>query len=331
MRGNKGLDPERLNASWSKFWTTSTVTALPETFPAGYDGAMLDFWREQLDDDFGHIVDLATGNGALVWMAHDIQMRRTRPARITGIDLADIDPFTALNKSPDDYPTISFSGGTSADALSFVDHSVDVVISQYGVEYSNLESTIAEISRVVTRSGKMCFILHDCESVIVSGMTNKLVHCRELLEDDEFHELTRRFIELQGQFADAVELQKSAGYQAIGGKLYQKLLQLRPRLERYPKSSPLNAYIGSWSVLTNPATDLTMAERATRAETALAELIAGTEKLAEVTAAALTAEDRDALAGLIRQQGFTISRFKPLETDDGRNWGTTLVARRSTP
>jgi len=75
MSRNKDLDPQRLNASWSGFWTSSTVTALPENFPAGYDGAMLDFWREQLDGDFSHILDLATGNGA-------------------------------LDRSPDDYPTI---------------------------------------------------------------------------------------------------------------------------------------------------------------------------------------------------------------------------------
>ncbi len=328
MSRNKDLDPERLNASWSKFWTTSTLTALPETFPAGYDGAMLDFWREQLDGDFRHIVDLATGNGALVWIAHDIQGRREKPARITGVDLADIEPFTALNKSPDDYPTISFIGKTPVESLSFADHSIDVVISQYGIEYSSLEKTIAEIARVLTPSGKMCFIVHDQESVIVKGMKNKLMHCKELIADHEFHDLTRQFIALQVQFTDAVELQQSVQYQTIGQKLYQKLLPLKSRLEQYPKSSPLNAYIQNWSAATNPATDLTTSERAHKAETALAELIAGTEKLAEVAAAALTPADREVLAGFIEQHGFRISRFKTLEYDDGRNWGTTLVAHR---
>lgn len=328
MSKNEELDPERLNASWSLFWTTPAVTALPEVFPDGYDGAMRDFWQEQLDGEFGHIVDLATGNGALVWIAHDIQRRLVKPASITGVDLADIDPFTVLDKSPDEYPTVSFMGNTSVDALSFADHSVDVVISQYGIEYSDLEKTIAEIARVLTPSGKMCFILHDCDSVIVKGMTNKLMHCKDLLADHEFHGLTRQFIALQNEFSDNLKLQESAEYQALGGKLYQKLLQLKPRLNQYPKSSPLNAYIQSWSVLTNPATDLATSEREQQAKTALAELIAGTEKLAEVKAAALTAADREALARFIGQHGFKISQFEALEYDDGRNWGTKLVARR---
>ncbi|MDH4023686.1 MAG: class I SAM-dependent methyltransferase, partial [Gammaproteobacteria bacterium] len=320
--------PERLNKSWSRFWTTPAVTALPETFPGGYDGAMLDFWEEQLDGEFGHIVDLATGNGALVWIACDIQKRRDKPARVTGVDLADIDPFTVLNRSPDEYPAVSFIGNTSVDALPFADHSVDVVISQYGIEYSDLEKTIAEIARVLTLSGKMCFILHDRDSVIVRGMTNKLTHCNDLIADHEFHDLTGKFIALQGRFASTLQLQASVEYQTLGGKLYQKLLQLKPRLDQYPRTSPLNAYIQSWSVLTNPATDLTTPEREQQANTALAELIAGAEKLAEVKAAALTSADREALARFIGQHGFKISRFEALEYNDGRNWGTKLVAQR---
>ena len=328
MSRNKELDPERLNTSWSLFWMTPTVTALPENFPGGYDGAMLDFWAEQLDGEFGHIVDLATGNGALVWIACDIQRKQVKPAKITGVDLAEIDPFTVLNKSRDEYSTVSFVGSTSVDALPFADHSVDVVISQYGIEYSDLEKTIAEIARVLTPSGKMCFILHDHESVIVKGMTNKLMHCKEMIEDEEFHDLTRQFIALQSQFADIVKLQESDEYQTLGARLYQKLVKLNPRLEQYPKSSPLNVYIQSWSVLTNPSTGLANSEREHKAEVALAELMAGTEKLAEVTAAALTSADRDALAGFIEQHGFTISQFRTLEYNDGRNWGIKLVAHR---
>jgi ubiquinone/menaquinone biosynthesis C-methylase UbiE len=321
-------DAERLTASWSRFWTTSTITALPEMFPAGYDGAMLDFWTAQLDGEFGHIVDLATGNGALVWIAHGIQARQVRPARISGVDLADIDPFTALNKSPEDYPTVSFIGKTSADSLPFADRSIDVVVSQYGIEYSDLDKTIAEIARVLSNSGKMCVILHDEESVIVKGMANKLIHCRDLLADHEFHEQTRAFIELQGKFADVAELQVSTEYQALGARLYEKLLQLKPRLDQYPKSSPLNVYIQTWSQFTRPAPGADIAEKIRHAEAALEELRAGAEKLAEVTAAALSAADRDDLAQLIERHGLTISEFAVLEFDDGRNWGTRLVARR---
>jgi len=297
-------------------------------FPAGYDGAMLAFWKTQLDGAFEHIVDLATGNGALVWIAHDIQSRQARPARISGVDLADIDPFTALNKSPEDYPTVSFIGNTPVDSLPFADRSVDVVISQYGIEYSNLEKTIPEIARVLTGAGKMCVILHDEESVIVRGMANKLEHCRDLLADDAFQAQTRAFIELQGSFADVDDLQKSEAYQALGTQLYRKLLQLKPRLDQYPQSSPLNAYIQSWSSFTRPSRDADISEKRRLSQTALEDLRSAAENLAEVTAAALSAADRDALAGLIRGHGLTISEFAVLEFEDGRNWGTRLVAQR---
>jgi len=328
MSRNKELDAERLNSAWSQFWTSPTVTALPENFPDGYDGAMRDFWEEQLDGEFGHIVDLATGNGALVWIAHDIQSRQKRPARITGVDLADIDPFTALNRPRDEYPMVGFLGNTSAELLPFSDGSIDVVVSQYGIEYSDLAKTIAETARVLTPSGKMCFICHDHESVIIGGMRNKLIHCKEMVADHEFHDLTRKFIEVLGQSADVLELQKSIECQAIGKNLYQRLLQLKPRLEQYPKSSPLNAYIQALSEALNPSADLAKPERERGAERALAELMAGTEKLAEVVAAALTPADREILVGYIQQHGFRISQFRTLEYNDGRNWGIRLVAHR---
>jgi hypothetical protein len=159
-------------------------------------------------------------------------------------------------------------------------------------------------------------------------MANKLVHCKDMIADHDFHDLTRKFVILQGRFTNTLELQASVEYQTIGAQLYKKLLQLKPRLDQYPKSSPLNVYIQSWSEFTNPATALVASEREQKAHAALADLMAGTEKLAEVKAAALTSADRDALAGVIGQHGFRISQFKTLEYNDGRNWGTRLVAHR---
>ncbi len=289
---------------------------------------MLDFWREELDGEFNHIVDLATGNGAVIWIAHEIQRTRTNPAKLTGVDLADIDPLSVLNRSPNEYPTVSFIGNTSVDSLPFADRSIDVVVSQYGIEYSDLESTIAETARVLTLSGKMCFIVHDQESVIVKGVRNKLVHCREMIEDRMFHDLTQKLIEILDRCESALQLQGSADFQALGNQINKKMLQLRPRLEQYPKSSPLNAYIHSWNDSVNPLTNMAKSERTQKAQAALEELIARTENLSEIKAAALTAADREALAGNIEQHGFKIARFETLEFTDGRNWGTKLVAHR---
>lgn len=328
MSRNKDLDPERLNKSWSFFWQSPIATALPERFPANYDGPMLDFWRAQLDGRFDHIVDLATGNGALVWIAHDIQSRQDKPARITGVDLAAIDPFTALRKRRDEYPTISFIGNTSIESLPFADRSIDVVISQYGIEYSNLEKTIAEIGRVVTSSGKICFIIHDKESVIVKNITTKIEHCKDMIADHKFHELTRRFIGLLSQFPDARAMNKSVEFQRMVKQINKNMARLKPRLDRYPNSSPLNPYIQKWCVATNPSTPMPRLMREHHASIALTELKLRTENLEEVDAAALSPEDREMLAERIREQGFRISELGTLEYSDGRNWGTRLVAHR---
>ena len=127
---------------WTIFWKRSTTTSFPQIFPNNYDGSILEFWQRQLAGDFHHIVDVACGNGALTWVSNEILNNGPRKTNITGVDFADISPFKVLHRKKRDFPAIRFIGNTPAENLPFEDQSVDLVISQYGLEYTNPDKTI---------------------------------------------------------------------------------------------------------------------------------------------------------------------------------------------
>ncbi|MEH6591106.1 MAG: class I SAM-dependent methyltransferase [Halioglobus sp.] len=178
---------------WSALWRNNIVTSFGTTmFADNYDKEALEFWRQQLVGDYEHVVDLACGNGALVWIANDLLNGDDSELRITGVDAADIDPFTILGKAPGSYPGVEFIANTPIEALPFEDESIDVIISQYGIEYSDLNQTIVEAQRVLKRSGKLCAILHSESSVVLEG-AKVGVECGPVLDN---YELDKRFLDL---------------------------------------------------------------------------------------------------------------------------------------
>ena len=159
---------------WSHSWQSPRLTSFGADLPNNYDGAFLEFWKQQLQGKFSHVVDLACGNGALTWISDDILNSGDRKTAITGVDFASISPFRALGRQEKDYPEVRFIGNSPIEKLPFEDNSVDLVVSQYGLEYSNLDKSIPEIGRVLTSSGKMSFILHDRDGVIVRDATKSI-------------------------------------------------------------------------------------------------------------------------------------------------------------
>lgn len=134
---------------WTPYWRRPTLTSFGDIFPNNYDGSILEFWQRQLTGQLQHVVDVACGNGALTWIANSILNRDGNRTRVTGVDFADIDPFAALKRKPGRYPQVRFIGNTPAEQLPFADASVDLLISQYGIEYSDLSRSVPEAARVL--------------------------------------------------------------------------------------------------------------------------------------------------------------------------------------
>ena len=127
------------------------------------------------------VLDIATGNGVLlVWGARAARAAG-RELTLTGVDLADIDPTRFLPEHRDDLAAARFIGKTAAESLPFADGSFDAAVSQYGLEYADLEPALSEAARVLAPGGRLHWLAHGAGSVVVAHARAKLVDIDLLL------------------------------------------------------------------------------------------------------------------------------------------------------
>ena len=130
------------------------------------------------------VLDIATGNGVLlVWGARAARAAG-RELTLTGIDLADIDPARFLPEHRVDLAAARFIGNTAAESLPFADGSFDVVVSQYGLEYADLELALSEAARVLASGGQLHWLAHGSDSIVVAQGRARLMDIDLLLGSD---------------------------------------------------------------------------------------------------------------------------------------------------
>lgn len=319
---------------WSIYWKRPTVTSFGDIFPRNYDGAILEFWKEQLAGEPDHVIDIACGNGALTWIANDIlngaERKGRQKTKITGVDFASISPFKTLNRKKADYPSVRFRGNTPAENLPFRDGSIDAVISQYGVEYTDLERTIPEIARVLTPDGKMCFILHGKESVIVKGATLNLEGFRKVLYEVAPHEPVANLVELRRTVRTPEDQQRSAEYQALLAQIREAVAVITGWTRNFPPPSALHLYMDRLNYALNDAQGKPGINQQALVDEARNGLQAYIERVEDLEAAALSDADLLRLVAMIERQGFDVAPARTLLYEGDKDFGTTIVARRRT-
>ena len=316
------------SVKWSEYWQYKTITTLSDMFPDNYDLSIADFWRQQLSGDYRSVVDLACGNGALSWLANDMLNTDSQQAMITGVDFAAIDPFAILDRQPADFPGVKFLGGTAIESLPFDDGSVDMAISQYGIEYSDLTKTVSELGRVLKPNSKMCFILHDERSDLLKLSTRDLDIYKAILNDIKIHE---KFLELDTLFSGARDFTWCEQQPAVKEKMKEiKLLQqiIQFRAKSVQTSSVIDHYLTPMFTAFSSESlhrGLDRKELVLNAKKTLVEYIA---RIDDLMAAALSGTELKRLITLIGEQGFVVEVNRTLEYRDYKNMGTVIVAQR---
>jgi len=117
--------------------------------------------------DCSRVLDVATGNGALLAHAAIAARQSDRNLSLTGVDLADIDPVRYVSDLPDDLRKAKFIGGVDAENLPFSDSCFDAVVSQYGLEYADLDKALCEVERVLVNGGRLIWLAHSDKSLVV--------------------------------------------------------------------------------------------------------------------------------------------------------------------
>lgn len=148
---------------WSDYWKVGHLSSFAQSSKDNYSGEIASFWEEFLRD-YNHshcnIVDIGCGNGALTDLALN-KFKYTRPNFI-GVDAAKLSiPKHLLQER------VRFYQNTRAETLPLESHTIDIAISQFGFEYTDMGKVLEELSRTLKLGGKVCFVIHHKDSIIV--------------------------------------------------------------------------------------------------------------------------------------------------------------------
>ena len=154
---------------WNDYWHFDRLSSFDDVGQTNYREDIAAGWRIFFDSlpDGASILDLCTGNGAIAVMAAEAARRGGKDFRIVAVDAADVNPYQHVKKHRDELAAIEFRAGTPIENLPWPTASFDAVVSQYGIEYSDLSLSISELARVVAPSGKTRLFLHAAEGAVV--------------------------------------------------------------------------------------------------------------------------------------------------------------------
>lgn len=169
-------DNEATRHAWARYWQTGALHSCATSFAGNYDGPIGAFWR----DVFGalapadRVLDVASGNGPLAQLL--LATRSESAITCDSVDLAPVSPPWLAQLPPARRARVRFFGGTRAEALPFDDGGHALAVSQFGLEYSDLEGSVPELLRVLARPGRFAAVMHHAESRPVALATEEAQH-----------------------------------------------------------------------------------------------------------------------------------------------------------
>ena len=173
-----GSDP----TIWNRYWQSDRIASC---FDGGgernYDESVAAGWRAFFAGlpERTRLLDLCTGNGAAALIAAEVGLAQDKGFEIVAVDRAQIDPPAYVSRHRQELATIDFRPGIEAEELPFDDGRFDAVVSQYGIEYSDLERSLPELVRVLSHGGRARLVMHAAEGVVAAD-------ARTVAEEAEF-------------------------------------------------------------------------------------------------------------------------------------------------
>jgi ubiquinone/menaquinone biosynthesis C-methylase UbiE len=182
---------------WENYYRTGALATCPVTPGSGYTLELYEVWKSffAVLAEGARILDVGTGNGAIVLIAKEAAAALGRNFEIHGADLAQIDPARDVPDGARLFAGIEFHARVPMERLPFAPDAFDAVSGQYALEYADVGAALAEFARVLKRGGRAQFILHHVDSVIVQNARESLVHADLVLNESKILRKLRRFLE----------------------------------------------------------------------------------------------------------------------------------------
>lgn len=179
--------------SWSRYWAAGALHSCGTSFDGNYAGEIAEFWRAELTGlgAADRILDVATGNGALPRLIVDCVPELPE---VDAIDLADVAPRWPRALPKAQRARLHFHARVAAEALPFADAHFALVVSQYGIEYSDLARSLPELRRVLRPEGRIALVVHHADSLPVRLGGAEATHIEWLLAEGQLVDSARRLL-----------------------------------------------------------------------------------------------------------------------------------------
>lgn len=195
--------PTERQAVWSRYWAHGAEHSCGGSYAGRYGGEIARFWHQRLADlpAATRVLDLATGNGALPRLLLD-----ACPAAgvvCDAVDLADVQPAWLAALPMAQRERLRFHCGCAAESLPFDNARFDRVISQYGLEYTDLGRSLPELLRVLAPGGQVALVLHHSLGRPVGLAAVEIEHIDWLQSPAGLLETTRQLLPSMAQAGTA--------------------------------------------------------------------------------------------------------------------------------
>lgn len=293
---------------WNKYWHFDRIASCFDGAGArSYDDAIADDWRVFFNalPNGASVLDLCTGNGAVAIVAAEASRRGQKGFQIIAVDAADIDPRRHVTRYREELADIEFQPRTSVERLPFPDATFDALVSQYGIEYSDLGQSIPELIRVLARGGRVRLALHAAEGSVAETSKQILLEIDFLLHDIDLVGTAQRC------FRAVTKVERSSNHSADDQRVAREslaafesaLLQTGQRMATAADTATLHNSGATLIDLQMRRGQFEVQELIEKSEEVRTQWIAHRGRLTELINAAVTRDERSNLAEQLRKGG----------------------------
>jgi len=306
-------------AQWSKFWQQGFITTFGASKPDNYDGVVREFWLAEFSGlpVGAHILDIATGNGAIATLAAEFSSTFGKDFSIAATDLAEISETLVIDPAGSRLRgNIDFHSHTPCEKQPFKESGFDFVSSQFGFEYSNTGQTLKEVRRVLVPGGKFSAISHHEDSNLIKAALLELEVYQSALDELGLFRLLRKYLVAADNMGGSTQKLAKAKKQArpFSLRINAAMDQFR---QRYNDQQCAKEIVGAFVHLARNARNTEKTKLLSDIRAAEEEFRFARERLRDMVGASLGDEQIEALAHQARSEGFTSVKTRLLHGEGG--------------
>lgn len=317
---------------WSSYWAGNRVSACMQSTDGNYNQVIGQHWLAHFSalPDNSRVLDLATGNGAVLHFAISTAQSQNKLFQLFGVDLASINPWPHIDPMIATHTGPSFLPNVSIERLPFANQMFDSVVSQYGAEYADPQATITEAVRVLRPIGTLSWICHSDNSIVFKNSCQEIEDARYMLEEVAVIDHLRNIINLQTQHDQFIQNSHQQTLHTPERQQLQTALQACfVRLKQSTQHTEILdialqniAYIYQHREAHSPALVIE------KIEEIRTELIFFMQRLQALIDSALTADKLQFYKNYLQQLGMADIQSQPILKPDGNIVGIQLLARK---